>query len=136
MAQVESFVDPRTLLKRVNGIRLFIDSTMIRAWGPESDLSRLRLELEKETWNGTWLQGPELSARQVPHTVFGQAMYVLAEGAIFAPSFLGGRVAGMHGYDTATACAKAGLASDAPIGDEITSIDKIAGIVRRTLALE
>jgi len=136
MAQVDTFVDPRAMLRRIGSTKLFVDSTMIRAWGTDLQLGQLRREIEREAWGGTWLDGTELDSRHVPQNhIFGKAMYVLPEGAIFAPSFLGGRIAGMHGYDVGSSCAKAGLASDQPISDSVTGIDSIAGIVREKLAL-
>ncbi len=137
MAEVDNFIDPRKMLARVGDIRLFVDSTMIRAWGTDSELSQLRLEIEKENWPGKWLEGKELASRKVPkNDIFGRAIYVLDQGCIFAPSFLGGRVAGMHGYDTGCSCSKAALASDCPIDDNVTGIDDIASIVRNRLELD
>lgn len=136
MSEITSYIDPRPMLSRVGNIRLFVDSTMIRAWGADSELSLLRLEIEKEKWPGKWLQGETLKQRKVPKDdVFGRAIFVLDEGSMFAPSFLGGRVAGMHGYDTGCACSKAALASDQPIEEVVTGIDDIAGVVRRHLGL-
>jgi hypothetical protein len=136
MAEVSRFIDPRKMLERIGEMRLFVDSTMIRAWGTDEELSRLRLEIEKQGWLGTWLEGDELASRKVPrNAIFGKAIYVLEEGGIFAPSFLGGRVAGMHGYDTTCSCSKAALVSDNPIDDKVTGIDDIAGIVRNHLGL-
>lgn len=136
MAEVNQYIDPRPMLSRIEKMRLFVDSTMIRAWGTDEELSRLRLEIEKENWPGAWLQGDDLTARDVPKEgVFGNSMYVLDEGCIFAPSFLGGRVAGMHGYDTGCSCTKAALASDQPIHDHVKGIEDIASIVRNELRI-
>lgn len=136
MAEVNKFIDPRKMLARLDEMRLFVDSTMIRAWGTDIELSQLRLEIEKENWSGKWLQGEELMSRKVPkNDVFGKAIFVLDEGSIFAPSFLGGRVAGMHGYDTGCSCSEAALVSDCPIDDQVMGIDDIAGIVRKRLNL-
>lgn len=136
MAQVSTFVDPRPLLSKVSKTKLFVDSTMIRAWGTDSELARLRVLLEQTSWSGRWLDGEALQNRNVPSgNVFGEAMYVLAQGSIFAPSFLGGKMAGMHGYDIDSACAKAALASDSPIDDSVTGIDSIAAVVRKQLGL-
>lgn len=136
MAEVNLFIDPRKMLSRLDDVRVFVDSTMIRAWGTDSQLSQLRLEIEKEKWPGKWLQGKELVSRKVPKDdIFGRALYVLDEGCIFAPSFLGGRVAGMHGYDTGCSCSKAALASDQPIEENVTGIDGIASVVRKQLGL-
>ncbi len=136
MAAVDRSIDPRQMLARVGDMRLFVDSTMIRAWGTDAELSRLRLEIEKENWPGNWLQGSTLANKQVPkNDVFGRALYLLDEGCIFAPSFLGGRVAGMHGYDTTCSCSLAALASDSPIDDDVKGINDIASIVRKQLDL-
>jgi len=136
MAEVNNFVDPRKMLARLDEMRLFVDSTMIRAWGADKELSQLRLEIEKENWSGKWLQGEDLMSRKVPkNDVFGKAIFVLEQGSIFAPSFLGGRIAGMHGYDTGCSCSEAALASDCPIDDNVTGIDDIATIVRNRLDL-
>lgn len=136
MAEVSSFIDPRKMLAKVGEMRLFVDSTMIRAWGDDSQLSQLRLEIEKENWPGNWFDGEALATRKVPkNDIFGRAIYVLDEGCIFAPGFLGGRLAGMHGYDTGCSCSKAALASDYPIDLKVTGIDHIAEIVRSRLDL-
>ena len=136
MAEVDRFIDPRKMLARLGEIRLFVDSTMIRAWGTDAELSQLRLEIEKENWPGKWLEGEALANRKVPkNDIFGKAIYLLDQGCIFAPSFLGGRVAGMHGYDTGCSCSKAALVSDCPIDDNVTGIDDIANIVRNRLKL-
>ncbi len=136
MAQVGKFIDPRNMLARVGKMRLFVDSTMIRAWGSDGQLSQLRLEIEKENWPGKWLEGEQLTSRKVPkNDVFGKAIYLLDEGGIFAPSFLGGRGAIMNGYDTSCSCSKAALISDCPIDDNVTGIDDIAHIVRSRLNL-
>lgn len=136
MAEVNRFIDPRKMLARVGEMRLFVDSTMIRAWGTDNQLSQLRLEIEKENWPGNWLEGEALASRKVPkNDIFGRAIYVLDQGCIFAPSFLGGRVAGMHGYDMGCSCSKAALVSDCPIDDNVKGIDDIASIVRNRLGL-
>lgn len=136
MAKVDKVIDPRGLLSRIGNMRLFVDSTMIRAWGTDQDMSLLRLEIEEENWPGAWLQDDALANRKVPKDdVFGRAMFVLDEGGIFAPSFLGGRVAGMHGYDTGCSCTKAALASDQPIDSEITALTHISNAVSTQLNL-
>lgn len=136
MAHVDVFIDPRGLLSRLPSTRLFVDSTMIRAWGTDHQLDRLRLEIEREGWSGKWLDEEQLVKRQVPkNNLFGKAMFVLPEGAIFAPSFLGGKVQGMHGYDIDSSCARAALASDVPIPEKIEAISDVAQVVRTQLNL-
>lgn len=134
MAEVDKVFDPRKMLARVGTMKLFVDSTMIRAWGTDQELSRLRNEVETENWPGTWLQDEDLASRKVPKDyVFGRAIFLLNEGGIYAPSFLGGRVAGMHGYDTGCACTKAAIASDRPINEGVVAIDNISNIVKESL---
>lgn len=137
MAEVDKVFDPRKMLARVGSMKLFVDSTMIRVWGTDEELSRLRLQIEKENWPGSWLQDEDLADRKVPKDdVFGRAMFVLDEGGIFAPSFLGGRVAGMHGYDTGCSCTKAALASDNPIDENTKSINDISNSVKQKLEIK
>ena len=82
------------------------------------------------------MQGSALEKRSVPKNErFGRGIFVLDEGVIFAPNFLGGSVAGMHGYDTDCASSKAALASDKPIKKSVKGIDSIANFIRHRLEL-
>lgn len=137
MATVDTFVNPTNLLRRLPNCRVFVDSTMLRAWGNDRQLSELRIALEREGWPGTWLQDDALRQRQVPvdRPTYGNAMFVLEQGAIFSPSFLGGAVKGMHGYDVTTPSAFAALASDTPVDPSLTSLLSIAPVVKRQLGL-
>lgn len=137
MAAVDTFVNPTHLLRQLPNCRVFVDSTMLRAWGNERQLSQVRLAIEREAWPGTWMQQDALRQRSVPveRPIYGNAMFVLDQGAIFSPSFLGGAVKGMHGYDITTSSAYAALASDTPVDPGMTSLLSIAPVVKRQLGL-
>src|SRR4029434_5340572 len=110
----------------------FVDSTMIRFWGSDASLRAARQELERAAWPGRWLEDADLRERQVPRQghPYGNAFFLLDEGVLFAPSFLGGRVAGMHGYDLTSSSCRAALASDVPIPEDCRAIVSIAPVVR------
>ncbi len=137
MADVRRVVDPRPLLAGMGPARAFVDSTMIRLWGGDAARARARRTLEHARTPGAWLDAGALRDRLVPveGAPFGEALWLLPEGTLFAPSFLGGRVRGMHGYDVTAPSAFAGIASDdaAVLGAE--ALTDVAGIVRARLAL-
>lgn len=137
MADVSRVVDPRPVLGALGSARAFVDSTMLRLWGDAGALGRARLALERARLPGAWLDAAALRRRLVPMdgAPFAEALWLLPEGALFAPSFLGGRVRGMHGYDVSAPSAFAALASDdeAALGAE--ALTDVAGIVRARLGL-
>jgi hypothetical protein len=137
MADVTRVVDPRPVLAQLGAAQAFVDSTMIRLWGGEAALSRARLALERAALPGAWLDAGALRERRVPMegAPFAEALWLLPEGTLFAPSFLGGRVRGMHGYDVGASSAFAGLASDDPAVLGATALTDVAGIVRERLSL-
>lgn len=110
MADVERVVDPRP----VAGGRCFVDSTMLRVWGTDEELAETRRRVEAAL-PGRWLDHHDLVERDAPTHRYGDAIFVLPEGAIFAPSYVGGRAAGMHGYDRTSPSARAAIASDQPL---------------------
>jgi len=137
MADVVDLVDPRDVVRRLDGVQLFVDSTMLRVWGDDAALDRARAELDRARWPGRWLDERALDARRAPvrGAPYGRAIFLLDEGVIFAPSWVGGRVAGMHGYDLVATSARAAVASDRAIPEECDSIVAVAGVVRRRLGL-
>lgn len=137
MADVNAVIDPRPLLASLGLKHAFVDSTMLRLWGSDEDLSRARLKLERSGIAGSWLEAADLDARLAPTTgdPYGRAIWLLPEGSIFAPSFVGGRVRGMHGYDLGTPSSFAALASDDPRALRCASLSDIGGIVRERLGL-
>jgi hypothetical protein len=137
MADVRREVDPRPFLRLTN-LDVFVDSTMLRLWGSESELERARADIERRGWPGRWLDEAGLRDRRaaMPGAPFGEAFFLLDEGAIFVPSYVGGSIRGMHGYDLTAGSARAALASDRPIPEGIVEIADIAGAVRERLGLD
>jgi len=139
MADVHSAIDPRDVVAKLerDHMRVFVDSTMLRLWGTEPSLERARATLEAARFPGKWLDATALAARDAPvrGAPYGDAFFLLDEGALFSPSYVGGRVHGMHGYDLETGSSRAALASDAPISPECTSITSVARVVRDRLGL-
>ena len=136
MADVHDFVDPRAIVREL-GTRAFVDSTMLRVWGDDAQIERARRRLETAGWPGRWLNEAHLRERQAPvdGAPYGRGMFLLDEGTIFAPSYVGGRVAGMHGYDVSAPSARAAIASDEPIPDDVRALTDVAHVVREKLGL-
>lgn len=126
MADVSRVIDPgsRGTKKR------FVDSTMMRMWGTPAELASARRELSD--LGGTWLDGEGLAANDVPQRSYGDAIYVLPEGSIFAPSYVGGRAAGMHGYLRQAPSSAAAVASSHALA-EMSQLEDVGGWVRRQL---
>lgn len=137
MADVDATVDPRPLLAAIDLEHVFVDSTMMRVWGGGPALRRARGALERAGIGGAFLDAEALRARRAPMDggPFGEALWLLPEGVIFAPSFVGGRARGMHGYDLDAPSCFAALASDDPLVLRAESLADIAGIVRERLAI-
>lgn len=138
MANVTRFVDPRPTLAALapllRGAFVFVDSTMLRVATPPGTADAVRAVFRD--LDGTVLGAPELAARDAPSDgSYGDLVFLLPEGTIFAPSFVGGRVRGMHGYDRASASACAALLSDAPVGD-VTRLESVAPWICSALRLE
>lgn len=135
MSEVNRAVDPRPFTKNLSGVRYFVDSTMIRFWGNVSELGAARKVIENMR-AGYWLDSQALDDRQCPTKTgaSGQAMYLAEEGTIFSPSFVGGVVRGMHGYDTNTASSRAALASDVSLG-AVNSIRDVSSVISSKLGI-
>lgn len=131
MADVRGVLDPAAL-RSWRG-RSFVDSTMARFWGSDRELAQARVICER--WPGRWLGLDELEALGSPVTgaPYGQAIFLLDEGHIFAPSFVGGACSGMHGYAPASSSAAAAVASDGAL-PELASLRDIAPFVLEGLA--
>lgn len=137
MADVHRALDPRPLAARLRIEQNIVDSTMWRFWGPESTLSAARKTLESSGILGSWLDLRSLRARGVPviGAPFGQAIWLLPEGTIFAPSWVGGHARGMHGYDLGTQSSLAALASDDDAISTCNGLTDVAGLIRKRLGL-
>jgi hypothetical protein len=136
MADVRRHVDPRPILDGL-AARAFVDATMLRVWGDASALSAARRATERHGAPGTWLGEDDLASRKAPTkgAPFGDAIFVLDEGALFVPSFLGGAVRGMHGYDLGNPSSRAALAASAADITECRALTDVAGVVRRRLGI-
>lgn len=135
MAEVKRAIDPRPLVKRLRGLRSFVDSTLLRLWGPEAalqDAARLLSDLP-----GRLLGRADLQQRRAPveGDPYGSAIFVLDEGHLFAPSYAGGRVRGMHGYDLGSPSSKAAVASDVALPEGVQGLADLAPLICRTLGL-
>jgi hypothetical protein len=137
MADITRVIRPPRWLERERRARVFIDSTMLRFWGSEAALRDCRRRLEEDGIPGRWLDVGGLDAREVPTegSPYGRAIFVLREGCLFAPSFMGGAVRGMHGYDLDATSAKASIASDSALPDDVTKLSDVARVVRADLGL-
>ena len=118
-------------------LRVFVDSTMLRCWGASQDLARARSLIERRGWPGKWLDRDDLREAKAPtgDGRYGDALFLLDEGVMFAPSFLGGAAAGMHGYDLRAASCFAGLASDRPLPATCRALSDLAPLVTKSLGL-
>ncbi|NUP04853.1 MAG: hypothetical protein HOW73_02200 [Polyangiaceae bacterium] len=137
MADVARFVDPRGLVAALGGTRVFVDSTLLRVWGSPNELEVARAKVLGEGWPGTWLDGSDLDAREAPTSgaPYGNAIFVLEEGAIFAPSWVGGRARGMHGYDLGGASTRAAVASDRALPASLTKLTGVRNAVESALGM-
>jgi Type I phosphodiesterase / nucleotide pyrophosphatase len=137
MADVHRIIDPRPLAAQISAEHSFIDSTMWRFWGPESTLVTTRKQLETALIPGSWFDLRMLRSRGVPviGAPFGQALWLLPEGAIFAPSWLGGNARGMHGYDVGTQSSLAALASNDDAISTCNALTDVAAAIRKRFGL-
>jgi hypothetical protein len=141
MGDVAATIDPRGVVDameaRSPSLRSFVDSTMLRLWAPPHALERARIAVARARWPGRWLDAAALDARGAPTrgAPYGDAIFVLDEGVIFAPSHVGGHARGMHGYDLDAPSSRAALASDVEIPTAVRALSDVAGFVRAALAL-
>jgi len=137
MADVQHVVDPRPLVARLAGVRVFVDSTLLRLWGPEGAIAEARRVLHGALPELTFLDREALAREQLPvaGSPYGDAIGVLPEGQLFSPSFVGGKVRGMHGYHPSGSSADAALLADFPIPAQVRSISDVASLVDAQLGL-
>ena len=137
MADVTRVVDPRPTMRALaSAVRdrfVFVDSTMLRVHAAEaSDEVRKILE----ALPGQVLDMSDLAQREAPPDgAYGDLVALLPEGTIFSPSWVGGRVRGMHGYDRSSASANAALLADAPIPGSVTRLEDVSALVAQRLDL-
>jgi hypothetical protein len=127
MADVHKTIDPRGVVSRIGA----------RVWGDPAALVRARIELERAKLPGVWLDAAALEKRDAPTqgSPYGNALFLLEEGCIFAPSYVGGKARGMHGYDLPSRSAQAAIASDQPLPASVSSLVDLAPMVTSALGL-
>jgi len=137
MADVTRFIDPRPWAARLCVEHAIVDSTMWRFWGDDTTLARVRRTLEFSNIPGSWLDLRALRTRGVPvvGAPYCQSLWLLPEGAIFAPSWVGNKARGMHGYDVGTQSSLAACASDDATISSCNALTDIAHIIRKHLGL-
>ena len=137
MAEVGRTVDPRPVVRGIPGLRYFVDSTFLRLWGAPRALRAVAARFEGEGVPGRFLDADALTLRDAPvdGAPYGEAMVVLDEGAVFAPSFVGGVPRGMHGYDLDAGSSQAALLSDGALSESCRSLEDVAGAILGALGL-
>jgi hypothetical protein len=111
----------RAGFRRGSDYEAFYDSTMARFWfhGP---LAEAGIRAALEGLPGRWLsrEDEERLGFHFADRRYGQAIFLLDEGRLLVPSFMGSRpVAAMHGYDPGTSASRAVLLSSRPIPDGV-----------------
>lgn len=137
MADVTGIVDPRPIAAQLHIDQTIIDSTMWRFWGDDITLSITRKMLESSGIPGSWLDLRALRTRCAPvvGAPYGQAIWLLPEGTIFAPSWVGNSARGMHGYDVGTQSSLATLAADDAGISPCNALTDVASYIRKQLDL-
>ncbi len=137
MGEITTTIDPRKLVRTLQAGRVFVDATMMRVWGDEKKLAQIEKQVNACGWPGQFLNRKALERENFP-TVgapYGDAIFVLHEGAMFAPSWLGGACAGMHGYTMDSQSQSSVVVSDAPLPENIQSLADLAPHVIKLLEL-
>ena len=138
MGEIHTVIDPRKMVKSMKAGRVFVDATMMRVWGDSKKLAQIAQQIERAGWPGQFLGQAALRQQHFPTqgSPYGDAIFVLDEGAMFAPSFLGGACAGMHGYTMDCASHSSIVVSDSSIPDQIKGLGDLAPHVLKLLNLE
>ncbi len=138
MAAVKRVIDPRTLQLEKLSLRQFVDSTMIRLWGAGAEIEQARRRFEGAGLGGHWIAGADREERGIParHDACGQAIYVLPEGSLFAPSYLGGAVKGMHGYDLSATSSQSAVLSSSASAAQLEATTDVAAWILEDLGVE
>jgi len=140
MAPVTGAVD---LMKSIESLKYtygkdyvaFYDSTMARMWFFNSMVKKDVMDLLKSLDSGSIVENDELESLRVrfPHQKFGEVFFLMNEGILINPSFMGlSVIAGMHGYHPSAIHSYALMLSNRDIPVEINSITDI----RKTMEYE
>ncbi len=112
------------------------DSTMARFWFMNDDARHGISALLKEQSYGKILSRDDLKTfgSVFPHNKYGELFFLLDEGHLIVPSFMGERpIAGMHGYHPDAPSSTAALMSNREIGTEIGHIADMYKLMVRPL---
>jgi hypothetical protein len=137
MGEIHTTIDPRKLVATLTPGQVFVDATMMRVWGDKKKLDKIERKVQAEGWPGQFLNQAALQQENFPTrgAPYGDAIFVLNEGAMFAPSFLGGACAGMHGYTMESQSQNSVVVSDSPLPPQINSLGDLAPHVLKLLEL-
>ncbi len=114
------------------------DSTMARFWFPGGEPVRTRIR----EWLAQRDEGRIVTAAELeswgclfPDHRYGELFYLLANGCIFAPSFMNrSRVPGMHGFDPAEPDSKACWLTTHPVANSPARINEIFHVMKAAAA--
>jgi len=142
MAPVSRAVDIQALVEKTNlkyGVDYlaFYDSTMVRFWFLTQDSRNIMEQILNSIPEGRILPEEELKQMHVhfPHNKFGEMFFLMQEGILINPSFMGNKVIkGMHGYHPRDAHSSAVLLSNQVLPGSINSIIHIRRIMEMELA--
>ena len=97
----------------------FVDATMARIWSDDADLlDQVAAFARERALPGHFLDAAERERWGVRSPAFGDLLFLLDEGYLFVPSFMGDRgVAGMHGYCPSLASQRGLLAASSAFLD-------------------
>jgi len=142
MAPTHSTVDLLSILARISidpieSYLVMVDSTMARFWF-FSDAARDAIKsLLRDSEFGQWLSESSLKSMGAwfPDRRYGDEIYLLSEGVVFAPSHMGLTAPkGMHGFHPAAPHSRASFLASQDYGDELSSITDIFGVMERYCA--
>ncbi len=110
-----------------------LDSTMARCWFFAAGARGLVMNALGKTGRGRWLGEAELRSLRAwfPDRRYGEEIYLLREGCVIAPSYMGQTAPnGMHGFHPGAPHSKAALLSSDDDGTCATHITDVFGLMR------
>lgn len=133
------------LIKDINALGLeygkdylaFYDSTMARFWFFNGKAEKVILEVLGRLACGSVVSAEEMNSMRVsfPHNRFGETFFLMNEGLLINPSFMGLKVIpGMHGYHPDAIHSYSIMLSNKTIPNDIQSITDIRKTMESELA--
>ncbi|HVB80569.1 MAG TPA: alkaline phosphatase family protein [Candidatus Binataceae bacterium] len=138
MAPTRASVDLRPILGALPAAAprdylCLLDSTMARFWFFAAGTRALVMNALDDGGAGRWLDEAELRSLRAwfPDRRYGEEIYLLPEGRVFAPSHMGlAAPNGMHGFHPDAAHSKAALLSSEECGAGVEHITAVFGLMR------